>query len=117
MSVKRRIGAPKGGWVHWLLWSLPRDFKGAYAYDFYCSKHEDENYARHNYTFYRMSGRKLYDIFVIVQTSRHYWHVTYTNMETKEYQYFGDEKTSRIARRMWYIYKIDERRVKANGKN
>ena len=38
-----------------------------------------------------------------------------TNMETKEYSYFGDEKTARIARRMWYIYKIDERRVKGNG--
>lgn len=112
--TERKKGAPPGGWVHWLLWSLPREFKGAYLYEFHASKQENETYARHNYTFYRMNGKKLYDCFVIVQTSRHYWHVTYTNMETKKYEYFGDEKTARIARRMWYIYKIDERR-KGNG--
>ena len=115
--MSRKIGAPPGGWVQWLLWCLPTEFKGAYIYNYQCGKQEGEYYARHNYTFYRMNGRKLYDVFIVVQTSRHYWHLTYANFERQEYTYFGDNKTARIARRMWYIYKIDERRCENESKN
>ena len=108
--MSRKAGAPKGGYVHWLLWCLPAEFKGAYKYRYHAEKYEFENYVRHNYVFYRMEGRSLYDVFVVVQTSKHYWHLTYVNVKTQEYEYFGDIKTARIARRMWYIYKIDERR-------
>lgn len=115
--TRGKVGAPCGGWVHWLLWSLPSEFKGAYLYKYRCEKQEGEYYARHNYTFYRMNGRKLYDVFVVVQTSRHYWHLTYVNFERQEYEYFGDKKTERIARRMWYIYKIDEKKCENMRKN
>ena len=107
---KGKSGAPRGGYVHWLLWSLPSEFKGAYRYEFYAQRIEDECYVRHNYVFYRMQGRRLYDVFVVVQTSEHYWHVTYSNLFYGDFEYFGDKKTSRLARRMWFIYKIDGRK-------
>lgn len=106
----RRVGAPKGGYVHWLLWSLPSEFKGAYLYKYQADRRENENYTRHNYIFYRLTGSKLYDVFIVIQSSKHFWRVTYANFEHQEYDFFGDIKTERLARRMWYIYKIDERR-------
>ncbi len=113
----RKVGAPKGGYVHWLLWSLPAEFKGAYLYKFNTEQREEENYVRHHYIFYRLSGRKLHDVFVVVQTSRHYWHLTYANFSRGEYEYFGDEKTARIARRMWYIYQIDRQKTENTPTN
>lgn len=110
--MSRRVGAPKGGYVHWLLWSLPSEFKGAYLYKYQADRRENENYTRHNYIFYRLTGSKLYDVFIVIQSSKHFWRVTYANFEYQEYDFFGDIKTERLARRMWYIYKIDERRNK-----
>lgn len=95
----RKVGAPRGGWVQWLLWHLPADFKGTYLYYFETSK-QGGSYARHNYVFYRMQGRKLYDIFIVVQTSRHYWHITYTNIPLKKYEYFGYRNTRILAEYM-----------------
>lgn len=89
-------GAPKGGRVHWLLWHLPSKFKGAYKYVY--------NYASHNYIFYRNDGRSLYDVFIVVQTSKHYWHVTYCNVKEQKYEYFGYRNTLVIAEFMWEIY-------------
>ena len=64
--LKRKVGAPKGGRVHWLLWNLKAEFKRAYN----CSY----NYANHNYTFYRMTEKKqLCDIFIIKQTCESCW--------------------------------------------
>lgn len=105
--MSNKIGAPKGGFVHWLVLSLPADFKKAYLFDHKVVKHIEKNYNEHHYVFYRLQGRKLYDIFVIVQTSEHYWHVTYYNARQGKYDYFGDKKTSRLARRMWFLYEID----------
>lgn len=92
----RKVGAPRGGWVQWLLWHLPSAFKGAYLYYFDTRKNGGK-YAKHNYVFYRLEGRKLYDIFVVVQTSRHYWHCTYCNVKTQKYEYFGYRNTRIIA--------------------
>lgn len=94
----------KGGRVHWLLWSLPAEFKREYTLQF--------NYENHNYTFFRLKGRQLYDVFIVQQTSKHYWRMAYVNVEKQEYKFDGDNKTTRLARRMWYIYKIDERRCR-----
>lgn len=101
MANKR--GAPPGGRVHWLLFCLPNEFKQAYQIEY--------DYARHNYTFYRMNGKELYDVFIVVQTSLHYWHVTYANLDTHQYEYFGDCKTSHLAKRMWILWRADERRL------
>ncbi len=89
--------------VHWLLWNLPSEFKSKYqlVYD----------YAFHNYCFYRMNGRKLYDLFIIVRTSKRCFRVSYVNAETKEMQAFSCRKSVNVARRMWYIYKIDQEKT------
>ena len=63
------------------------------------------DYARHNYVFCRHSGRKLYDVFIVWQTSRHYWCVTYANCEKQKYEHFGYRTTRIIAEWMFEIYK------------
>ena len=104
----RCVGAPKGGRVHWLLWSLPREFKNSYILAY--------NYDKHNYCFYRLSGHKLYDIFIISHTSKHYFRMSYFNSETTEILFDGDNKATRLAKRMWYIFKIDQRRKESENK-
>lgn len=96
--------------VHWLLWNLTPEFKGKYQLIY--------DYAKHSYTFYRMDGRKLYDIFIVVRTSKRCWKVSYCNARTKEMQVFSCRKSINAARRMWYIYKIDEETFpRGEGKN
>jgi hypothetical protein len=95
---KRKVGAPKGGRVHWLLWNLKAEFKRAYN----CSY----NYANHNYTFYRMTEKKqLCDIFIIKQTCESCWRCAYVNLQTHEYEFFSCPKSKHLALRMWLIYK------------
>ena len=48
------------------------------------------------------------DVFIVAQTSKHYWKCTYANVSKQKYDFFGDNTTRRIARRMWYIWKIDD---------
>lgn len=93
---KRKAGAPKGGRVHWLLWHLPAEFKGAYELYY--------NYATHNYTFCRHDGRKLYDVFIIKQTSKHWWRCMYACPERKKYECFGYRNTRIIAEFMFELY-------------
>lgn len=98
----RKVGAPKGGRVHWLLWHLPREFKGKYILSY--------NYALHNYVFYRMSGRKLYDVFIVKQSSTHYWRAMYVNTETQKYEYFAYRNTRIIAEYMVELYRNSDGR-------
>ena len=86
--------------VHWLLHNLETEFKGKYQLIW--------KYENHSYTFYRMSGKKLYDVFIVVRTSKRCFRVSYANSRTGEMQTFSCKKSSICARRMWYIYKIDE---------
>ena len=92
----RRIGAPSGGRVHWMLFNLPNHFKRAYRLSY--------DYATHNYIFYRMNGYHLYDVFIVVQTSRHYWRVTYANTKNQVYEHFGYRNTRLLAEKMYEIY-------------
>ena len=95
--MNRKVGAPKGGRVHWLLWHLPSEFKGAYKLYY--------NYAKHNYIFERRIGRQLYDVFIVKQTSTHYWRVMYANAQTQEYECFGYKNTLILAEYMFELYK------------
>lgn len=88
--------------VHWLIWNLEKEFKKEYEKSF--------DYAYHKYTFYRYEGKKLYDIFIVVRTSKRCFRVMYSNIHTKEIQYFSCYKSSHVARRMWYIYMIDKQK-------
>ena len=92
-----RVGAPKGGRVHWLLWHLPSAFKGAYVLHY--------NYAEHNYIFERRQGKQLYDVFIIRQTSAHYWKVCYACAPLQIYEFFGYKNTRIIAERMVEIWR------------
>ena len=94
------IGVIMIGRVHWLLWHLEREFKQEYILSF--------DYATHSYLFYRMKKRQLYDVFVVVRTSKRCFRVMYANTRTNEIQYFSCLRSINTARRMWYIYKIDE---------
>lgn len=94
--MKSKVGAPKGGRVHWLLWNLPKEFKGAYILQY--------DYKRHNYIFYRMDGRRLYDIFIVAQTSKHYWRCTYACLPENVYEFFGSYTTRIIAEIMTELY-------------
>lgn len=96
-----KAGAPKGGRVHWLLWNLKGEFKRAYRCYY--------NYAWHRYIFARYRGRDLYDVFIVYRTSEHYFICTYANVETNDFQRFGDITTKTIALRMWLIYKKYEK--------
>ena len=91
-----KIGAPKGGRVHWLLYNLRPDFKRAYECVF--------NYAIHNYVFVRYHKRKIYDVFIVVKTSRHCWTCTYANCKSYEYQRFSSKNTRLLALRMWFLF-------------
>ena len=103
---KRKVGAPPGGRVHWLLLNLPGEFKMKYELSY--------DYKKHNYVFCRHAGRKLYDVFIIMQTSRHYWTVSYVNCETQKYDHFGYRATRVIAE--WMMKKYEERREVKNEK-
>lgn len=92
-----KVGAPKGGRVHWLLWHLSSEFKGAYELYY--------NYKVHNYVFMRHRGRALYDIFIVIHTSKHWWRVMYACPEQGKYERFGYRNTRMIAEIMLDIYK------------
>lgn len=94
--MKRKVGAPKGGRVHWLLFHLPADFKGAYVLEY--------NYDKHNYVFYRKKDDTLFDIFVVWQSSVHYWRAVYSLPAIGKYVYFGYKNTEMIACYMYELY-------------
>lgn len=100
MSNERGIGAPKGGRVHWLLWSLSPDFK--YTYRIYY------NYAFHRYCFYRIEKNNLHDIFIVNRTSAHCWRVMYVNTITGDFQYFSHKFSRPLSVWMWNIWKIND---------
>lgn len=90
-------GAPKGGRVHWLLWNLPTEFKRAYKLYY--------NYKKHNYVFMRYKYKNLIDVFIIKQSSQHWWRVMYAHPEKQVYEYFGFRSTRIIAEIMFELYK------------
>lgn len=95
MSYHKSLGR-----VHWLIWNLEKEFKEKYQLSY--------DYRSHRYTFYRMNGKRLYDCFIVVRTSKRCFRVMYSNVRTGDIQYFSCYKSSHTARRMWYLYKIDE---------
>lgn len=88
--------------VHWLLWNLPRDFKGAYILRY--------EYIYHRYIFYRMDGRRIHDIFIVNRSKYHrYFKVCYANIARNEVEFFGGRKPSMIAEKMYDLYLTDKK--------
>lgn len=104
MSNERGIGAPKGGRVHWLLWCLGQDFKGAYKLYY--------NYAYHNYCFYRLDKWQLLDVFIVERTSAHCWRCMYVNTKTGDFQTFSNKYSRHTALRMWTIWQMNEKKMR-----
>lgn len=89
--------------VHWLLYELPTEFKGAYKLRW--------EYAEHKYIFYRMDGntKKVYDIFIINRSKYHrYFRACYCNVSRNTIEFFGSRKPSMIAEKMYDLYLIDK---------
>ena len=85
----KRVGAPKGGRVHWLLWHLTPDFKGKYELIY--------DYSHHDYVFLRYEKRKLYDIFIVMRTSIHRWKCVYFNAKCKAFERCSTRKSEHMA--------------------
>lgn len=85
---------------HWLMLSLVPEFARAYQCEY--------NYAYHNYLFYRMFGRKIYDLFVVVRTSRRCFRVMYYNSRNVTFQYFSCYRSESVCRRMYTLYLLDK---------
>lgn len=75
--------------VHWLLHNLSTDFKGRYILYY--------DYSLHRYLFYRMSGRKLHDLFSVVRTSKRCFRVMYFNTAAGVQEYFSCRTSSQCA--------------------
>lgn len=84
--------------VHWILHYLPTAFKGAYRLSY--------DYALHRYIFYRLDGRKLYDVFICERTSKHYFKCVYANLPLNYVEFFGGVRAIRIAEKMTELYYI-----------
>ncbi len=103
MEEKKRYHKSLGR-VHWLLHSLPSEFKGAYVLSY--------DYAYHRYLFYRMNGKRIYDVFIVMRTSKQYFRACYCNAEYQEFELFGAYKSSWIAEKMYDLYLLDKNRPK-----
>lgn len=106
--LERKVGAPKGGRVHWILHALPTEFKGAYLYEY--------NYKYHKYVFYRLTGHRLYDVFIVMRTSKHYFRAVYCNVVSQEYELFGHYSPERIAEKMYDIF-LQAKEIEINLEN
>ena len=101
-----KIGAPKGGRVHWMLENLSKEFRQAYCINYNYSCHTNE----HNYLFARYSGRALYDVFIIKQTSKHFWRAMYCCPSFNAYEIYSARSTAKIAvwmELLWETYTLN----------
>ena len=95
---KRKVGAPAGLTVHWLMFELAGEFTKVY--------HLDYNRRFHHYRFYRLRHRTIIDEFLIVRTSKKCYRVIYFNNDFKHFQYFSSKNFRELAVRMKAIYKL-----------
>lgn len=77
------------GRVHWLLLHLSGNFKGKYNLYY--------DYQYHKYLFYRFDGRKLYDIFSVVRTSKRCFRVMYCRPSVGVHEYFSCRNSKKCA--------------------
>ena len=99
MYFNRKVGAPKGGRVHWLLLNLQRypDFLRAYVCKY--------DYLHHKYIFYRKERRTIVDFFIVCRTSKRCFRCSYGNLELSYVEYFSTYTSAQMALRLWILYK------------
>ena len=86
--------------VHWLLWYLSPSFKGFYRIVF--------NYNTHSYLCYRNNkcdnGRSLYDVFLVVRTSKRCFRMMYCDTTYPAFVYRSFRTSADCASFMEEIY-------------
>lgn len=90
-----KVGAPKGGRVHWLLLNLPlyvvRNYWACY------------DYTTHDYCIFRkckqisLNNFRYMDIYMVKRTSRKCWRLMAFNMETAQTVFRSFRKSSDVA--------------------
>ena len=90
----------KCGRVHWLLWNLSGNFKNKYQLYY--------DYAYHKYLFYRLEGRRIYDMFSVVRTSKRCFRVMYCNCKIGVHEYFSCKTSKKCAEFMEDIHNYYE---------
>lgn len=80
------------GRVHWLLLHLSSRFKMRYNLYY--------DYAYHKYLFYRLDGRKIFDFFSIIRTSKRCFRVMYCCPSYGVHEYFTCKTSLKCAERM-----------------
>lgn len=96
----KRVGAPPGLTVHWLIFELAEDI--SFTRDYKLSY----NRRHHNYHFSRYRKRTVIDEFIVVRTSKRCYRVMYFNADYNHFQYFSAENYKTCAEGMIAIYKI-----------
>ena len=99
MHTHRRVGAPCGGRVHWLLYELQGEFLLTYDLDY--------NYSYKNYFFSRKEGWLGYiliDCFIVSRTSKHCYKASYYNAKYNYYKFFSATTAKELAQIMKNIY-------------
>lgn len=90
-----KVGAPKGGRVHWLLINLPLYVKKNYYVNY--------NYPYHDYCIHRKCKKistynfAYMDLYVVKRTSRKCWRLMAFNMETAQTIYRTFSKSAEVA--------------------
>lgn len=92
-----RVGAPKGGRVHWFLFHLNKDIFKHYILEY--------DYSQHSYLLYRKVKTSLYDMFVVIRTSKHCWRLSYVCASEKRYVYLSCKTSRECAYELYRIYR------------
>lgn len=96
MGIK--VGAPKGGRVHWLQYELSGEF--FQNYKFY------NNYNYHDYRFVLYRFRTMVDEFLVVRTSKRCYRVIYYNADYNYFLYFSARDFKTCAAKIKGLYNI-----------
>lgn len=94
--MTRKIGAPEGGRVHWLLWHLSQQFKKTYRLRF--------DYEYHNYHFTRYEKQTPIDEFIVIRTSRRCFRCMYYNFGYDYFEYFSEATSKDMAAHMERLF-------------
>lgn len=95
-----KVGAPKGGRVHWFLWELPREIAKVYTLRY--------NYTYHNYALFRFPGKderkKPIDEFLVIRTSNQCFRVMYYHHERNVFKYFTAKSPKKAGELVAEVY-------------
>ena len=107
--MTRKIGAPTGGRVHWLIMFLSREFKRAYKLRF------DYEYHNYHFTRYNEGSKTPRDEFIIIRTSRSCFRAMYFNYVNTYFVYFSEETAREMAEHVSDLFEKIKRSERQGG--